>query len=142
MTVAAMATPRALNNISTARSLLSDLDDSDIGIPHLIVLISESFTTGDLVSAGEFIDRAVNKTDATPYLRSEALRCQGRFLFLKGEAAHGRVAFADAMSQLGESPGSAAQRAYILAAARPTTADARATLRHAKCSGEALAATS
>jgi hypothetical protein len=89
MTVAAMATPRALNNISTARSLLPDLDDSDIGIPQLIVLISESFTTGDLVSAGEFIDRAVKQTDATPYLRSEALRYQGRFLFLKGEAVFG-----------------------------------------------------
>jgi hypothetical protein len=115
MTVAAMATPRALNNISTARSLLPDLDDSDIGIPQLIVLISESFTTGDLVSAGEFIDRAVKQTDATPYLRSEALRYQGRFLFLKGEAAQGRITFADAIAQLGESPGSAAQRAYILA---------------------------
>ena len=115
MTVAAMATPRALNNISTARSLLSELDDSDIGIPQLIVLISESFTTGDLGSAGEFIDRAVNKTDATPYLRSEALRYQGKFLFLKGEAGQGRAAFEDAISELGESPGSAAQRAYILA---------------------------
>jgi hypothetical protein len=115
MTVAAMATPRALNNISTARSLLSDLDDSDIGIPQLIVLISESFTTGDLGSAGEFIDRAVNKSDTTPYLRSEALRYKGKFLFLKGEPAQGRAAFESAMSQLAESPGSAAQRAYILA---------------------------
>ena len=115
MTVAAMATPRALNNISTARSLLSELDDSDIGIPQLIVLISESFTTGDLASAGEFIDRAIRKNDVTPYLKSEALRYQGKYQFLKGEVAQGRSSFEAAIAQLGDTPGSAAQRAYILA---------------------------
>lgn len=115
MTVAAFATPRALNDISTARSLLPDLHDEDIGIPQLIVLISESFTTGDLASAAEFIDRAVEKKDATPYLRSEALRYKGKYLFLKGQATEGRQAFEASIELLDDVTGSAAQRAYVLA---------------------------
>lgn len=115
MTVAAFATPRALNDISTARSLLPDLHDEDIGIPQLIVLISESFTTGDLASAAEFIDRAVEKKDATPYLRSEALRYKGKYLFLKGQAIEGRQAFEASIELLDDVTGSAAQRAYVLA---------------------------
>lgn len=114
MTAAAMATPRALNNISTARSLLPELKDEDVGIPQLIVLISESFNTGDLVSAADFIDRAVKKEDVTPYLKSEALRYKGKYLFLIGQAVEGRETFERSIALLDDIPGSAPQHAYVL----------------------------
>jgi hypothetical protein len=115
MTVASLATPRALNNISTARALLPELRDEDIGIPQLIVLISESFTTGDIESAGDFVRRAVGKQNVTPYLRSEALRYQGKYLFLIGKAKEARESFKASIDLLESVPGSAAQRAHLRA---------------------------
>ena len=61
--------PRIMNAISTARAILPDLNDADVGIPQLIVLISESFQMGD-PAAQESIRRAVSKTDAPPYMRA------------------------------------------------------------------------
>lgn len=109
-----MATPRILNDLSTARAMLLNLDDDDVDIPQLIILISEAFTTGDLAVAKEFVSRAVGKTGATPYLRSEAKRYEGKFLFLSGDPAGGRRSFQEALSVLGDSPATASQRAYAL----------------------------
>ena len=63
------AVPQIMNAISTARAILPDLNDADVGIPQLIVLISESFQMGD-PAAQESIRRAVSKTDAPPYMRA------------------------------------------------------------------------
>lgn len=109
------ATPRVLNDIATARALLTQLKDDDVGIPQLIVLMSGAFTTGDLASAGVFAARAVEKRDATPYLHAEALRYQGRLLFASERASDGRAKYDEAVAQLGDGPFSAQERAYVLA---------------------------
>lgn len=112
--MASAATPRILNDISTARAMLRDIRDTDVGIPQLIVLTSEAFTTGDMEAAKDFVSRAVRKTDVTPYLRSEAKRYEGRYLFLSGKPVEGRYAFQEALSALGEAPIALAARAYVL----------------------------
>lgn len=114
LAILSAATPRVLNEISTAKAILPELNNADVGIPQLITLISESFTAGDLSSAKEFVARAVGKTDVSPYLRSEAKRYQGRYLFSTGDPGQGRQAFEDALKLLGDSDGSAAGRAYVL----------------------------
>jgi hypothetical protein len=64
--------------------MLRDLDNSDVGIPQLIILISEAVTAGEIDSAKDFVTRAVSKTDVSPYMRSEAKRYEGRLLFYTG----------------------------------------------------------
>lgn len=108
------ATPQILNNISTARAMIRDLDINDVEIPQLIVLISEAFTAGDLESAKAFVARAVSKTNATPYLRSEAKRFEGKYYFIVGQSAQGRKSFDEAVNVLGDAPAAAAARAYVL----------------------------
>ncbi len=105
LAMASMATPQILNDLSTARAMLRDLRNDDVGIPQLIILISEAFTTGDMEAAREFVGRAVSKTDVTPYLRSEAKRYEGKFFFFSGNAAQGRQSFQEALAALGEFPG-------------------------------------
>lgn len=114
MAVVSAATPRILNDISTARAILRTLPGEDVGIPQLLVLISESLTAGDLISANEFVSRAVSKTDTTPYLRSEALRYQGRLLFLTGAPEPARQAFEQGFQQLGSLPSSLGAKAYLI----------------------------
>jgi len=114
LAVLSSATPRILNEISTARAILPDLDDADIGIPQLITLISESYTAGDLYSVKEFVARAVAKKDVSPYLRSEAKRYEGKYFFYSGDAKRGRESFEEALSALSTLPGNAAARAYVL----------------------------
>jgi hypothetical protein len=109
---ARFATPRVLNDISTARAILRDLGDKDVGIPQLIVLISEAFTAGDLESARIFVERAVGKTDASPYLRSEAKRNEAKYFYVTGQIVRGRLSFESAISIAGDAP---AQRADLLA---------------------------
>ena len=100
------ATPQIMNDIATARKMLRGIDNSDIEISQLIVLISESAAAGDLVAAKDLIDRAVSKTDTTPYLRSEAQRYQGRYYYLQGEIPKGKESFEAAISSIGALPGS------------------------------------
>jgi hypothetical protein len=109
-----IATPQILNDISTARALLRGLDNSDVGIPQLIVLVSGAFTAGDLESAKSFVDRAVSKQDATAFLRSEAKRYEGKYFFLGNKPVQARQSFETALSILGDSPGVAAARAFVL----------------------------
>ena len=115
LAAAQMATPRVLNDISTARAILRDLGDADIGIPQLTVLTSEAFTAGDWDSARVFVERAVAKKDASPFLRSEAKRYEAKYYYAEGQAAHGRQSFEDALTVIGDGQVSAAARAYILA---------------------------
>jgi len=112
LAVQSAATPRILTDVSTARAMLRDLTDADVGIPQLIVLISESFTTGDMVAAKDFVGRAVGKTDATPYLRSEAKRYEGKLNFATGSPGAGRQSYQEALNLLGTTPGAEGQVAY------------------------------
>jgi hypothetical protein len=115
LAAAQIATPRVLNDISTARVILKDLKDEDVGVPQLIVLTSEAFTAGDWESAKLFVERAVAKTDVSPFLRSEAKRYEARYFYASGQLAQGRRSYESALSTIGESQASAAARAYILA---------------------------
>lgn len=108
------ATPRILNEIATARAMLDGLSPEDIGIPQLIVLISESFTTNDIQSAKIFVDRAVAKKNVTDYLKSEAKRYEGKYHFFAGDMLAARKSFEQAVAHLGQSPKAAAARALVL----------------------------
>lgn len=114
LVLASAATPQILNDISTARAMLRNLDNADVGIPQLIILINEGFQTGDLDSVKSFVARAVSKAEVSPYLRSEAKRYEGKYLFFTGEPHKGRQSFKEAIEHLGTSPGGAAARAYVL----------------------------
>lgn len=105
-------TPQIENNISTAKLISRDLHDSDIGIPQLIILIDGASVVGDLDSVKELVTRAVNKTDVSPFLRSEAKRYEAKYFFAAGDSAHGEASFRDALNLLGTKPTSA--RAFVL----------------------------
>ncbi len=107
------AMPRILNEISTARAILPDLKDSDVGIPQLMLLTYEALNVGD-PAAIEFVRRAVQKTDAPPFLRSEAKRTEARYLFMNAKASEARRSFAEALDLLGQTAYSAAPRAWDL----------------------------
>jgi hypothetical protein len=109
------ATTQILNDISTARAMLRDLSNSDVGISQLTVLINESFTAGDMESAKTFVTRAVNLTGLTGYERSEALRQEGRYFFVSGDFTKVRPTYMSALNALGEAPIYTAARAYDLA---------------------------
>jgi hypothetical protein len=115
LAIASSATPRILNNISTARVLLRGMDDQDVGIPQLIILISESFTAGDIPSTEEFVRRAVGRRTDSPFLRSEAKRFEGKFLYATGRPEEGRQSFRDAVELIGPAPMAAGARAFTLA---------------------------
>jgi hypothetical protein len=108
-----LATPQILNNISTAKAILRNLDDEDVGVPQLIVLISGSFQGGDNQSAKEFVERAV-KIRANPYLRSEAKRYEGKYFFAVGEPNQGRESYLEALALFGNNQDTAAARAFVL----------------------------
>lgn len=110
-----MATPRILNDVSTAKAMLPTLNDADLGVPQLLTLISESMTAGDLVSAASFVQRAVRKTDVTPLMQSEAQRYQGKYLYAIGQHAEGRQAYERALALIGSLPAAAPALAYTLA---------------------------
>lgn len=115
LAAASMATPRVLNDIATARALLPTLSETDVGIPQLLILISESMTAGDTASAEAFIRRAVNQPHATPFLSAEALRAQGRFLFVMGRPKEARDAYVAGLNRIGDSIPARAARAFHLA---------------------------
>jgi hypothetical protein len=115
LAVMSQAAPQILNDISTAKALLRELNNDDVGIPQLIVLISGAFTAGDLDSVKEFADRGVKLTNVTPYLHAEAERYEGKYLFASGDPTKGRAAYEAAVSALGTSSAFAAERAFILA---------------------------
>lgn len=112
--LASYATPRILNEIATAKAMLAELSEDDVGIPQLIVLISESFTENDLASAKIFVERAVAKRNVTDYLQSEARRYQGKYHLANGNVAEARKSFEAAVAVLGTGPKAAASRAYTL----------------------------
>lgn len=114
LAVASMATPRILNDIATARALLPTLRQDDIGVPQLLILISESMTAGDTVSAKEFVSRAVNRKNLTPFMKAEALRYQGKFQFITGNPVAGRSSYKQALETLGSGMQVNAARAYSL----------------------------
>ena len=115
LAIASGSTPRILNDISTAKALMRDLNNRDVGIPQLIVLITEAFTAGDLESARSFVDRAVNKADVSALMHSEALRYQGKLWFSTGNPVQGRQSLQAAVATLGDAPGAAMQRAFVQA---------------------------
>jgi hypothetical protein len=114
MVMISMVGPQILNEISTARAILKDLKSDDVGIPQLIILISEAFNVGDFDAAKTFVAVAVDKTNVTPYLRSEAKRYEGRLLYFTGNPVEGHKAFEVAMDAMPVNPATLATRAYIL----------------------------
>jgi hypothetical protein len=111
LAIQSAAAPIIQNDISTARAILPELADSDVGIPQLMTLISESFNMGDPVT-DEFIKRATRKKDASPFLRSEAKRWESRYLFSTGHPIEGREAYSNAVKLLPTSSLANAARAF------------------------------
>ncbi len=107
------AVPRILNEISTARAILPGLKDADVGIPQLMVLIFEAANAGDPVAI-EFVKRAVAKTDAPVFLRSEAKRSQAKYLYATGNPNEARKAMAEAIDLIPRTAYSSAARAWDL----------------------------
>jgi len=114
MTMISMVGPQILNEISTARAILKDLKSDDVGIPQLIILIAEAFAVGDFEAAKAFVAVAVDKTNVTPFLRSEAKRYEGRLLYMTADPVEGHKAFQAAMDVVVDVPATLATRAYIL----------------------------
>jgi hypothetical protein len=110
-----MATPRILNEISTATAILPTLRDDDVGIPQLIILFTEAMTAGDAISARKFVERAVNKQGMSQYMASEAHRSYGRFLYIMGQPSEGRQKYVHAIDLLKSEPSSTAARAFVMA---------------------------
>lgn len=111
LAISSAITPQILNNLTTARALLPEVEEADVGISQLMVLTSEALFIGDMDSAKKFVTLSMSKTDGTPYLRSEAKRYAAHYFFLNQQPAEARQAYESA---LGELPQSAAGRAYIL----------------------------
>jgi|GEM_PF-4775810 len=111
-----MVMPQVLANIQYATALLPRLGEH-VGIPQLIVLISESMNIYDWKSASILVDRAVAAKDVPPSLQSEALRFKAKLMFSTGKAQEGRKAFEDAIKVIrSESAyGINGSRAYIVA---------------------------
>jgi len=114
LAIASAITPQVLSDLSTAQAMLRDLDDKDVGIPQLIVLMNAASSEGDWPTVKSFVDRAVNKTDVSPFLHSEALRFEGKYWFTSGDPERGRQSFLAAFETLGTVPVGAAARAFVL----------------------------
>ncbi len=112
LAVSSMATPRILNDIATAKALLPELRDEDVGIPQLLILVTESLTAGDSVSAEAFIARAMAKKDLTPYMAAEARRYNGKYLFMIGKPEEARKMYLQANQLLGDQVSTKAPKAY------------------------------
>jgi len=82
LTVASILTARIVNEVSTARAMLHDIKDADVGIPQLVTLISEAFNEGDLATVDLLTSRTVNKKDVTAFAHSEAMRYRAKYLFI------------------------------------------------------------
>jgi hypothetical protein len=115
LAVMSMATPRILNDVATAKALLPTLEPDDVGVPQLLILITEAMTAGDLASAESFIARALSIKNLTPLMKSEALRYRGKFQFVSGDATSGRASYREAISSLGLGLAASGARAYALA---------------------------
>jgi hypothetical protein len=105
-------TTAILNDMSTARAILRDLSDRDVGISQLTVLFNESLTAGDMESGKTFQERAVKLTGVSTFEHSEALRLEGRYFFASGDPIKGRQSYMAALSTL--SPELVAAKAYDL----------------------------
>lgn len=115
LAAASMATPRILNEISTATALLPTLNDDDVGIPQLIILVTEAMTAGDNFSAQQLLNRAIQKENVTPYMKSEAHRHMGKYLFIIGKPDEGREYLVRSERLLGNEMQSIAARAFVRA---------------------------
>jgi tetratricopeptide (TPR) repeat protein len=112
LALSSMATPRILNDIATARALLPELRSEDVGIPQLLILINESMTAGDRVSAEEFIARAVARNDVPPLQAAEARRYKGKYLFWAGKPQEARAAYMEASRLIGDEQAARSARAF------------------------------
>ncbi len=101
------------NNVATARAILPELTDNDIGVPQLIILIYETINVGDLESAKLFVDRAVSLKNASLYLHSEAKRYEAKYLLMTGNPAQAHQSYDDALAALGDTSNYAPPRAAL-----------------------------
>jgi len=114
LAIASATTPQILSDLSTAQAMLQDLHDKDVGIPQLTVLINAASSEGDWPTVKNFVDRAVNKADVSPFMHSEAKRYEGKYWFTSGDPERGRQSFQAAEKSLGTAPVWAAARAFVL----------------------------
>lgn len=116
MAVASMVMPQILAHIQYAKVLLPAVGDH-VGIPQLIVLISESMNIYDWRSSETFVNTALASKDQIPSMQSELHRLQGRLLFTTGKVQEGRGAYEKSLNSLRQesSFGINGNRAYIVA---------------------------
>lgn len=110
-----MATPRILSEVATAKAVMPNLPDEDIGMPQLSILIFESMTAGDPEGMKGLVDRAVGKRNLTPYMAAEARRYQGKYFFVAGRPQDARKSYLEADKLLGTHISVSVARAYNLA---------------------------
>jgi hypothetical protein len=98
MALNSMVTPQVLANIQYATSLLPEVGGS-VGIPQLIVLISEAINVYDWENAEKLVNEAVSRK-SLPTMRAEALRYKGRLMFYRGRVIEGRAAYEQALNEI------------------------------------------
>lgn len=109
-----MVMPQVLANIQYATALLPRLGDN-VGVPQLVVLISEAINIYDLKSAETLVNKAVSIKSA-PAMQSEAFRYKARLMFLTGRVQEGRKSFEDSLNAIRDvnAYGINGTRAYIV----------------------------
>ena len=112
--LSSIITPRVHNDIATARAILRDLELKDVGISQLSIFAGEALAINDLESVKSFLDSALKKTDAPPFLKSEAKFLHSRYLYLTGDKTGGRSAMREGMALRASEPGGASVRTSIL----------------------------
>ncbi|WP_448145486.1 hypothetical protein [Pseudomonas silesiensis] len=115
MAMNSMVTPQVLANIQYATALMPEVGKA-VGVPQLIVLISEAINVYDWENAEKLVNEAVSRK-SIPTLQSEALRYKGRLMFLRGRVNEGRSAFEQALNVIRGEPGWGinGMRAYLVA---------------------------
>lgn len=114
VTVQSMATPRILSEVATAKAVMTNLSDEDIGMPQLAILIFESMTAGDPEGMKGLVDHAMRKRDLTPFMAAEARRYQGKYFFVAGQPEDARESYLAADEILGTDISVSVARAYNL----------------------------
>lgn len=113
MAIQSVMTPQILNNVATAKLLLSELSNSDVGIPTLIVLFDEAMNFGDKESAGYFVHLATKKNDAPVFYKAEAIRKEAQYFYAINKVLDARKDYEVALNLLDPITW-AQERAFIL----------------------------
>jgi hypothetical protein len=104
----------AMVDLSTARALLRDIRDDDVGVPQLDFLEDAAVDDGDNAAADDLAKRAIAKKNVSPYLHSEAERQYGVTLERLRRPEDARHEFQLALATLGDGADTFLVRSYIL----------------------------